>query len=160
MTRPALFAGTLAALAAGGLGYWAGLQHSPVPALVGRARSEYVPALIERARHGVFRLLPGRSEPAPSKPASGLVVYYRDPDGKPVYSASPMMTADGREFLAARASEDVCFDDGDGAGPDKAAKPGDDARRVLYYRNPMGLADISPVPKKDCKRSVKAALCL
>jgi Cu(I)/Ag(I) efflux system membrane fusion protein len=149
MTRPALFAGTLAALAAGGLGYWAGLQHSPVPVLVGRARSEYMPALIERARHGVFRLLPGRSEPAPSKPASGLVVYYRDPDGKPVYSASPMMTADGREFLAVRASEDVRFDDGDGAGPDKAAKPGDDARRVLYYRNPMGLADISPVPKKD-----------
>ncbi len=52
------------------------------------------------------------------------------------------------------------FDDGDGeampadmaghgAGPGEAAKPGDDARRVLYYRNPMGLADTSPAPKKD-----------
>ncbi len=160
MTRPAWFAGTLAALAAGGIGYWAGRQDDPVPALVERARSEYVPALVERARHGVARLLPAAQAPAPSKPASGPVVYYRDPDGKPVYSASPMVTADGREFRAVRASEDVRFDDGDGeampadmaghdAEPGKAAKPGGDARRVLYYRNPMGLADTSPVPKKD-----------
>ncbi|BAU92741.1 RND family efflux transporter MFP subunit [Methylorubrum populi] len=147
MTRQAWFAGTLAALAAGGLGYWAGQQDGPVPALV------------ERARHGVARLLPAAQAPAPSKPASGPVVYYRDPDGKPAYSASPMVTADGREFRAVRASEDVRFDDGDGepmpagmAGhgtePGDAAKPGGD-RRVLYYRNPMGLADTSPVPKKD-----------
>ena len=160
MTRPAWFAGTLATLAAGGLGYWAGRQDGLVPALVERARSEYVPALVERARHGVARLLPAAQAPAPSKPASGPVVYYRDPDGKPVYSASPMVTADGREFRAVRASEDVRFDDGDGeampadmAGhgtePGEVAKPGGDARRVLYYRNPMGLADTSPVPKKD-----------
>jgi Cu(I)/Ag(I) efflux system membrane fusion protein len=33
----------------------------------------------------------------------------------------------------------------------KAGKggPGEPARRILYYRNPMGLPDISPVPKKD-----------
>ena len=71
-----------------------------------------------------------------------------------------MVTADGREFRAVRASEDVRFDDGDGetmpadmaghhAEPGEAAKPGGDARRVLYYRNPMGLADTSSVPKKD-----------
>ncbi len=30
-----------------------------------------------------------------------------------------------------------------------ASKPSDAARRILYYRNPMGLADTSPVPKKD-----------
>ena len=148
MTRSAWFAGTLAALAAGGLGYWAGQQDGPVPAFV------------ERARHGVARLLPAAQAPARSKPASGPVVYYWDPDGKPVYSASPMVTADGREFRAVRASEDVRFDDGDGetmpadmaghhAEPGEAAKPGGDARRVLYYRNPMGLADTSSVPKKD-----------
>ena len=148
MTRQAWFAGTLAALAAGGLGYWAGQQDGPVPALV------------ERARHGVARLLPAAQAPAPSKPASGPVVYYRDPDGKPAYSASPMVTADGREFRAVRASEDVRFDDEDGesmpadmaghdAEPVEAAKPGGDARRVLYYRNPMGLPDTSPVSKKD-----------
>ena len=31
--------------------------------------------------------------------------------------------------------------------PAAAAKPGE--RKVLYYRNPMGLPDTSPVPKKD-----------
>ena len=84
------------------LGYWAGQQDGPVPAFV------------ERVRHGVARLLPAAQAPARSKPASGPVVYYWDPDGKPVYSASPMVTADGREFRAVRASEDVRFDDGDG----------------------------------------------
>jgi len=29
------------------------------------------------------------------------------------------------------------------------AKPAARARKILYYRNPMGLADTSPVPKKD-----------
>jgi len=31
----------------------------------------------------------------------------------------------------------------------EAAVPKDGARRILYYRNPMGLPDTSPVPKKD-----------
>jgi Cu(I)/Ag(I) efflux system membrane fusion protein len=30
-----------------------------------------------------------------------------------------------------------------------AAEPGKPARKLLYYRNPMGLPDTSPVPKKD-----------
>ncbi len=34
------------------------------------------------------------------------------------------------------------------AGPPEPAKA-QSARKVLYYRNPMGLPDISPVPKKD-----------
>ena len=28
-------------------------------------------------------------------------------------------------------------------------EPATQARKILYYRNPMGLADTSPVPKKD-----------
>jgi RND family efflux transporter MFP subunit len=35
------------------------------------------------------------------------------------------------------------------AGPQAAAGVGKDQRKVLYYRNPMGLPDTSPVPKKD-----------
>ena len=35
------------------------------------------------------------------------------------------------------------------AGPAPAATGPDQPRKVLYYRNPMGLADTSPVPKKD-----------
>ena len=51
----------------------------------------------------------------------------------------------GRAYRAVFASEDLSFD-----GETKAAatvKPS--ARRVLYYRNPMGLPDISKLPKKD-----------
>ncbi|MFC6049669.1 efflux RND transporter periplasmic adaptor subunit, partial [Methylobacterium hispanicum] len=102
-------------------------------------------------------------EPAPVTPspakATGPVVYYRDPDGKPAYSLAPMLTADGRVFRAVRASEDVRFDDpedGEAMPADRAANgisgqgaATSDARQVLYYRNPMGLADTSPVPKKD-----------
>ena len=43
------------------------------------------------------------------------------------------------------ASEDVSFEKTE---PLKAAG-GASSRRILYYRNPMGLPDTSPVPKKD-----------
>jgi len=42
---------------------------------------------------------------------SGPVIYYQDPDGKPIYSAEPKSTPDGRPYLAVHASEEVNFDD-------------------------------------------------
>jgi Cu(I)/Ag(I) efflux system membrane fusion protein len=77
--------------------------------------------------------------------ATGKVIYYRHPDGKPFYSARPMKTRDGRDFTAVRQSEDVSFDKAK-EPPTKAAAG---AKKVLYYRNPMGLPDTSPVPKQD-----------
>jgi Cu(I)/Ag(I) efflux system membrane fusion protein len=74
----------------------------------------------------------------------GAVIYYRDPDGRPFYSAEPKRTADGRDFVPVRASEDVSFED---APQPQAQNAGQ--KRILYYRNPMGLPDTSPVPKKD-----------
>ncbi|KMO22842.1 efflux RND transporter periplasmic adaptor subunit [Methylobacterium indicum] len=163
MTRSAWLAGTLAALAAGGLGYWTG--HGSAPAFVERAGSDLAPALVEWARTGFAHWMPdtrpNRLTPTPkAQVPTGPVVYYRDPDGKPVYSASPMVTGDGRTFRPVHASEDVRFDAGDaeamsadvahhGMPFDEAAKPGAGARRILYYRNPMGLPDTSPKPKKD-----------
>ena len=76
---------------------------------------------------------------------TGAVIYYRDPDGKPSYSAQPKKAADGRDFVAVLASEDVTFDD----PPAAASTAASAEKRVLYYRNPMGLPDTSPVPKKD-----------
>ena len=84
----------------------------------------------------------------------GAVLYYRHPD-QAAYSARPMTTADGRPYLPVLASQDVSFDDAT-----KAAEPADanteiaapavtNEKRVLYYRNPMGLPDTSPTPKKD-----------
>ena len=89
------------------------------------------------------------SEAAERHEGTGRVVYYRHPDGKPEYSGKPRKTADGREFTPVRQSEDVSFADL-GKPKEKAtaeASPGD--RKVLYYRNPMGLPDTSPTPKKD-----------
>ncbi|MEQ4600271.1 MAG: efflux RND transporter periplasmic adaptor subunit [Methylobacteriaceae bacterium] len=151
MSRSAWLAGTLAALAAGGAGYWAGHAESPVPALVERARTEFA------------HWLPG-GKPAPTTPvatkATGPVVYYQDPDGKPDYASGPTRTVDGREYRAVHASEDVRFDEPDepGAVSDaghgdmamgRTATPATGTRKVRFYRNPMGLPDTSPTPKKD-----------
>ena len=73
-------------------------------------------------------------------------IYYQDPDGKPIYSPTPKKTADGRDFRAVPASADLSFDDEPAAAPAPAA-PAD--RKIKFYRNPMGLADTSPTPKKD-----------
>ncbi|MBA3448782.1 MAG: efflux RND transporter periplasmic adaptor subunit, partial [Pseudaminobacter sp.] len=84
---------------------------------------------------------------------SGPVIYYRHPDRDPVYSAKPHQTDDGRDFVAVFASEDVSFDavmKAAPAGPaDAMAGSGAGGKSVLYYRNPMGLPDTSPIPKKD-----------
>ena len=169
MSRSAWLAGTLVALAAGGVGYVAGHGENPITAIVERARSEVVPSLAERARSRLADWLTastGQAVAPTAAKATGPVVYYQDPDGKPVYSASQMVTEDGREFRTVRASEDVRFDDPDegeampadvavhdmarhGMAQDEGAKPAGGDRRVLYYRNPMGLPDTSPLPKKD-----------
>jgi len=160
MSRSAWLVGSLAALAVGGAGYWAWHDGSLAPVLVERARTEFA--------HRVPAAMAGPQAPASAK-VSGQVVYYQDPDGKPVYSASPRTTADGHDFRAVRASEDVRFDkarEGEAMSPDmaghdvpghdtaapgttKAEKPDAGTRKLLYYRNPMGLPDTSATPKKD-----------
>ena len=86
--------------------------------------------------------------PIPMAEPGGPVIYYRDPDGKPFYSLEPRQTPDGRAWRAVLASEDVSFGEQAQELPvTTATQPG--SRRVLYYRHPMGLADISPTPKKD-----------
>lgn len=123
---------TLSLATAGGGGYIAGSGELPFD------------------RADVASWLPSEWSEAAEKPeGTGPIVYYRHPDGKPDYSGTPKKTADGRDFTPVRASEDVSFDDL-GKPEEKAvaeAAPGD--RKVLYYRNPMGLPDTSPVPKKD-----------
>lgn len=135
--------GTLLALAviaagAGAGGYWAGQQ-----GLSGNAVLQMINANVD----GMLRAEPTAAAPVPSGP----VIYYRHPDGDPVYSSIPKRTGDGRDFVAVLASEDVSFNDppkGETQAVEaEATEPGD--RKILYYRNPMGLPDTSPVPKKD-----------
>ena len=51
--------------------------------------------------------------------------------------------------MPVHASEDVSFDDKPQAASASEPASQSSGKRVLYYRNPMGLPDTSPVPKKD-----------
>jgi Cu(I)/Ag(I) efflux system membrane fusion protein len=73
-------------------------------------------------------------------------IYYQDPDGRPLYSPTPKKTPDGRDYRAVPPSADLSFDDEPAAAPATAVATD---RKIKFYRNPMGLADTSPVPKKD-----------
>lgn len=94
-------------------------------------------------------LVAPKAEPAAT---AGPIAYWRHPDGAPVYAAEPRKTQDGRDFLPVRASEEISFDPPTAKPVQAAEAPatGSEAeRKLLYYRNPMGLPDTSPVPKKD-----------
>ena len=114
---------TLAAIvAAAGAGLWAGqtgVIKLPLPAST------------------VWTVIP------PAK-ATGPVIYYRDPSGKPLYALTPKSTDDGQPYVAVHASEDVNFDKAKAKVEPKSSE-----RKVKFYRNPMGLPDTSPTPKKD-----------
>jgi len=81
---------------------------------------------------------------------AGAPIYFQDPDGKPFYSLTPKKTPDGRDWRAVPAGADISFDEDQpqSAGEAKTADA-KGPRKLRYYRNPMGLPDTSPVPKKD-----------
>jgi Cu(I)/Ag(I) efflux system membrane fusion protein len=90
--------------------------------------------------------MPVASTPAmtTAPPQTRTPTYYQDPDGKSDYSPTPKKTADGRDYKPVY----------DGAQAETANPPtpqaaSADKGKILYYRNPMGLADTSPAPKKD-----------
>ena len=87
---------------------------------------------------GVVKLpLPGSmvaTEPSPAK-ATGPVIYYRDPSGKPFYALTPKSTGDGQPYVAVHASEDVSFDKAKSKAVSKSSE-----RKVKFYRNPDGSA--------------------
>jgi Cu(I)/Ag(I) efflux system membrane fusion protein len=121
MNRAAIAGAAVAVLAAAGVGFLAGA--------------------IPRAK-------PFEPVVSAAAAADSATIYYQDPDGKPSYSLTPKKTPDGRDYRAVPASADVSFDEPEGT----AAQTKVDAkaeRKIKYYRNPMGLPDTSPVPKKD-----------
>jgi membrane fusion protein, copper/silver efflux system len=100
--------------------------------------SRYVPPsnIGEKLTHAI--------SPAGAEDA-GAAIYYQDPDGKPLYSLTPKKTPDGRDYRGVPAGADVNFDEQ--PPTNTAATPAD--RKIRYYRNPMGLPDVSSTPKKD-----------
>jgi Cu(I)/Ag(I) efflux system membrane fusion protein len=92
-------------------------------------------------------VLPAAAKPSPAQSeATGPIIYYRDPDGLPDYSLTPKTTSAGKDYLAVHASEDVSFEE---KAPETMTAKGGERGKIRYYRNPMGLPDTSPVPKKD-----------
>ncbi len=80
----------------------------------------------------------------PAAAADRTILYYRDPSGAPYWSAAPKKDAQGRDYLPVYDTEE----------PSSAAQPkkpqaASGEKKIRYYRNPMGLPDTSPVPKKD-----------
>ena len=126
----------LVAGAAGWAGLAAGERGITVAMLADQARMQIASWQESKAA------VPPAGDPAQSAPV-GPVIYWRHPDGLPEWSGTPRTTADGREFRPVLASEDVSFD----PGAKVAVLPGE--QTILYYRNPMGLPDTSPVPKQD-----------
>lgn len=139
MSRILLTALALTALtAAGAAGYFAGTRGLVLPGL-------------DRLHHAFMARSPVAPKAEPTA-ATGPIAYWRHPDGSPVYAPEPRKTQDGRDFLPVRASEEISFDPPPAKPAQTVAEPattiGAD-RKLLYYRNPMGLPDTSPVPKKD-----------
>ncbi|ENN85471.1 putative cation efflux system protein Environmental Information Processing [Rhizobium freirei PRF 81] len=142
MNTPSRVAATLSlAVLLGGGGYRAGTNN-----IVAMANLDTVGA--------AFAAPTVSTEVSIGSKGAGPVIYYRHPDHLPQFSATPKDTDDGRPFVAVHASEDVSFEDkarapvsAEVATPAPAAQT--DKRRILYYRNPMGLPDTSKAPKKD-----------
>ena len=84
------------------------------------------------------------SPPASVTKADRTVLYWKHPDGAAEYSPTATKTADGRDFLPVHEDEEKGF-----AGAATPPQLTQSDRKPLYYRNPMGLPDTSPVPKKD-----------
>jgi len=84
---------------------------------------------------------------ASAQSADRKILYYRDPSGAPYWSAEPKKDANGRDYIPVYDDDEPTF--GPGGELQKPARQACGPRKILYYRNPMGLPDTSPVPKKD-----------
>ena len=78
--------------------------------------------------------------------AERKVLYWKDPDAGTDFSSVPKKTTTGRDYVPVYDDQEADFA---GAQPKAALPDKGGTRKLLYYRNPMGLADTSPVPKKD-----------
>lgn len=75
------------------------------------------------------------------------VLYWKHPDNDTDFAADRKKTGDGRDYIPVYDDQEADFAVGKPKAPPKSANGA--SPKVLYYRNPMGLPDTSPVPKKD-----------
>ena len=119
----------MAILAGGAAGYRLGAGAWPALSATGLVKTAY------------------RTDAKGTGPAAGrTVLYWKHPDGDADFSQEPRKTPDGRDYVPVYDNQEADFKE---AQPKQVSKAKDGSRKILYYRNPMGLADTSPVPKKD-----------
>ena len=121
-----------------GVGYWAGSHQPSLGGVFDKAR-----AIIPDA------MRPNFLAKAETPKMTGSVIYYRDPDGKPEWSLELKKTIDGRNYIGVSASEDLNFNSEVQSSKSAETMPNAGEKKIKYYRNPMGLPDTSPAPKKD-----------
>jgi Cu(I)/Ag(I) efflux system membrane fusion protein len=120
-----------------------GFTSATVAALIAAAGGGYI---IGRAQRQPTEASSMAVATPAAEQTSGTPIYYRDPDGHPLYSLKPTKTPDGRDYRGVPASADISFEE---ASAPEAAPAAPSDRKIKYYRNPMGLPDKSPTPKKD-----------
>ena len=111
----------------GTAGYWYGRHHASLPTPMTGSAS------------------------ATEATADRKVLYYRDPMGKPEYSPTPKKDSMGMDYIPVYEDEEEGSAAASASSQPKtsaAAQPKGKGK-ILYYRNPMGLPDTSPTPKKD-----------
>ena len=80
-------------------------------------------------------------------PKKRTVLYWKPPDNDADFAAEPKKTGDGRDYLPVYDDQEADFAEAKPKEPLRSATGA--PKKLLYYRNPMGLPDTSPVPKKD-----------
>ena len=110
---------------------------------------DYLP--VTRSQIGpLLPKLPTTAAPAPT--GADEILFWRDPMGGAEISLVPKKDTMGMDFLPVRSADAIkllTLLDAGQSSPEPAKAVESVKRRILYYRNPMGLPDTSPTPKKD-----------
>jgi len=77
--------------------------------------------------------------------ADRRIIYYRNPMGGPDISLVPKKDSMDMDYIPVYADESTSIKE---TSSSTLTAPAPE-RKILYYRNPMGLPDTSPEPKKD-----------
>jgi len=104
------------------------------------------PTLNTRRTAPAMDAMAAKSIASPIAAVDRKVLYWKDPDAGTDFSPSPKKTAGGRDYIPVYDDQEPDFASGTAK---KIAAAKGAPRKLLYYRNPMGLADTSPAPKKD-----------
>lgn len=117
---------------------------------IASAAGGYYFARHETGSHAAAAAPAAPSPAAATSPActAARALYFRDPDNASDYSPTAKKNAAGSDYLPVCDEEEPSFDPKPKTPP-AAANANGGERKIIYYRNPMGLPDTSPVPKKD-----------